>query len=856
MASISSLSGSSSSSSIYGNRTTNILSGLASGLDTEGMIEGLISSYQQKISGLQQDITKLQWQQEGYQSISDKLVEFARKYTSYTSSTNLFSSSFFNKAVNIISNGTYSNLVSASGKTNSTIEITSASLASSARYTHTNELGGISGSVVTGDIAGFQKDVITNDLTGSITLTYGTKNITIDFDESDFMGVNKDGTGQLDLNKMADVINKKLEDISISDSSGKSMKASECINIEVIGGAALKFTDKKSGNSISLNSATGNMSKAIADLGDTISDKTNTIQFVKDTTAATSTEGYKYLEGKTVSVTLNGQTKKITLDAVTPTDGQSYTEAFSEQLQEKLNEAFGEGKVTVGTIESELSSKDGKLTFTTTEGNTFSIKSDNENVNKTLGLGESGLASYLDTSRTLGDLLNNEDTAAGTIEGLSAIKGEGLFDSNGELIKGNLVEKTVEDEDGNKVTKYYDTAGHQVDEKGYRITEDEDGNPNYLYSVEINGVEIGQYTKDTSLETIVNNINSNTDAGVNVSYSNLTNEFIFTCKQSGAGGDIAIGDGLASKLFGTVNKDETTGNFDKGVDAKIGVIVNGEPMTLERSSNTFEIDGMSITIDGAFQVDASKGEKNITFNNKTDTDTIVDAIKSMVEDYNAIINDVRSAYTTQPLKTTSGGRYEPLTDDDEEGMTESEIEKYEEKAKTGILYMDQDLSSLYSALRSAITPGGSDTSFLKSIGIETAYEDGVTTLKLDETALRNALEENPDQVRDAFTKTKENGAQSDGLMASITKVTEKYAATTGSVKGILIEKAGSKYSPTAALDNTILNKMQEIEEEISTWQDKMSNKVDYYSNKFTQLELLINQMNSQSSSLASLTGGY
>ena len=75
------------------------------------------------------------------------------------------------------------------------------------------------------------------------------------------------------------------------------------------------------------------------------------------------------------------------------------------------------------------------------------------------------------------------------------------------------------------------------------------------------------------------------------------------------------------------------------------------------------------------------------------------------------------------------------------------------------------------------------------------------------------------------------------------------------MKGILIEKAGSKYAPTAALDNDLLNQMKEVEEEISKWQDKMSNKVDYYTNKFTQLELLINQMNSQSSALAGLMGG-
>lgn len=111
-------------------------------------------------------------------------------------------------------------------------------------------------------------------------------------------------------------------------------------------------------------------------------------------------------------------------------------------------------------------------------------------------------------------------------------------------------------------------------------------------------------------------------------------------------------------------------------------------------------------------------------------------------------------------------------------------------------------------------------------------------------------------MRDAFTKSKDNGAATDGLMTMIQKVTDRYAATTGDVKGILIEKAGSQYSPTAALDNTLLNQMKEIDEQIEKWQDKMSNKVDYYTNKFTQLEVLIQQMNSQSSTLSGLMGGY
>ena len=51
--------------------------------------------------------------------------------------------------------------------------------------------------------------------------------------------------------------------------------------------------------------------------------------------------------------------------------------------------------------------------------------------------------------------------------------------------------------------------------------------------MKINGVEIGTYTKDTALETVINGINSNTEAGVNVSYSKLTNQFVFTAKETG-----------------------------------------------------------------------------------------------------------------------------------------------------------------------------------------------------------------------------------------------------------------------------------------------------------------------------------
>ena len=71
MASITSMvNGSSSLSSIYGNR--NILSGLASGMDTESMIENAVSGIKLKIQNLTKKRTKVEWQQEAYRSIIDK----------------------------------------------------------------------------------------------------------------------------------------------------------------------------------------------------------------------------------------------------------------------------------------------------------------------------------------------------------------------------------------------------------------------------------------------------------------------------------------------------------------------------------------------------------------------------------------------------------------------------------------------------------------------------------------------------------------------------------------------------------------------------------------------------------------
>jgi flagellar hook-associated protein 2 len=129
-------------------------------------------------------------------------------------------------------------------------------------------------------------------------------------------------------------------------------------------------------------------------------------------------------------------------------------------------------------------------------------------------------------------------------------------------------------------------------------------------------------------------------------------------------------------------------------------------------------------------------------------------------------------------------------------------------------------------------------------------------LSLNETKLRSALESDPDKVRDIFTSSKENGASYDGLMVSLSKQLNTYVSTTGAYKGILIEKAGSSLAPTSILSNTWQNAMDDIEEQIEKWQDKMSDKVDYYTEKFTRLEQLVAELNAQSTTVLGMSDSY
>ena len=330
---------------------------------------------------------------------------------------------------------------------------------------------------------------------------------------------------------------------------------------------------------------------------------------------------------------------------------------------------------------------------------------------------------------------------------------------------------------------------------------------------------------------------------------------------------------MGGKLFGGAIQTA------EGQDAIFTVTIDGgDPMELTRSSNIVDFDGLSVTLKGEFgykQELDDKGDpklddkgnpiytneldrtaEKITFTSSSDADKIVDTIKEFVNDYNEMVTQIKNAYGTMPLQKSNGAYYEPLTDDDKNGMSDSAIEDWEEKAKTGILFGDRDLSSLYSRLTSAISMYGQDGADLKAAGITVNYSNGLSTLSFNEKTLRDTLDSDPDRVKDIFTKSKDNGAATDGLVAAIKDPLEVFGGTTSAVKGTLVEKAGSPLAPTSIYQNYIQKQLDNLDTQIEKWQDKMSDQVDYYTTQFSKLEQLIAQMNSQSSSLAQMMGGF
>ena len=236
-----------------------------------------------------------------------------------------------------------------------------------------------------------------------------------------------------------------------------------------------------------------------------------------------------------------------------------------------------------------------------------------------------------------------------------------------------------------------------------------------------------------------------------------------------------------------------------------------------------------------------------------DTDKIVENVKQFVEDYNKMIDELNSKYNEPQYRD-----YGVLTKTQENGMTKEQIEKWNEKAKSGLLYHDQTIGKIISALREAIyTPVSSvDSSYntMMSIGISSKTDRG--HLQLDEDKLRKALSEDPDCVRQIFSSSgDEKKTLADGTVTTVTNydkegvVNRIYDKLNASMKTM---KSYAGTSTSASDGSTLGNLIRDMQTKMSNFKTLMDAFEKTLYKKYDAMESSIQQLSMQ---MSYITGG-
>lgn len=832
-----------SSTNSIGNTSLRGYGGMASGIDRDSIIEKMTLGTTTKINNQKNKITQIQWKQEAYRNISDQILDFGDKYTSFSSTNSLKDPNFFAK--NIISvhgRDEATRFVTATGTSNllnnvslkgveqlatSTVRQSDTHKSVNGIETNLNDLNAFwRDSKLKGSQLIFEKPGEGNNKAQVIKLTLPDAYVDTDgkTKEIDYTGKPEDLVKQLNLAL-------KNADMKIGDHTAEEMlefklngdkidltirDGMDATGYQVYGTAmeALGYGKDK------IEATQAKLAEASKDAG----------RKSFEDTGIERTAAIDAMTGKKLTFNYDGSRKEVELiskdelDALKALPENEQLAQMAKNLQSRLDRAFGKG-----TVEAKISA-DGKLSFdTTNETSSLSIVSNDYGLLNNLGV------SYGESNK---------------------VNLSGKLDQAGILGDKNAI--------GDATLKF--TNGDALD-------------------LRINGVAIEGLTKDSSINDILSKINSTTNAGVKATYVDATGQFMLVSSETGAGREISLDSNLSKVLFGQGVERDSNGkiqtdkdgnvqyNKGAGIDEGKNAIIcvsygNGVDVKMERASNTFDLEGLSVTVSGAFggkfEKDATTGKEvwkadsagGVTFTAKADVDGIVERVKGFFEDFNKLAGDVNKEITTRPDSS-----YGPLTDEQKKEMDETSIENWENRAKQGMLYGDSAMRDLSTDVQGIFLKLMNNVGFeeLKAMGITYSddYGDG-GTISFDESKFRAAVEKDSEAVGNVFTG---GGEVSKGLVdimdETFTPYATRYSSKNGGGTGKgsygrLIEIAGSEKKPTTLLNNQLYRDIEDIQDLIERLQSQLKSEQDRYISQFTTMETLLNQMNTQSSYLSQL----
>ena len=255
------------------------------------------------------------------------------------------------------------------------------------------------------------------------------------------------------------------------------------------------------------------------------------------------------------------------------------------------------------------------------------------------------------------------------------------------------------------------------------------------------------------------------------------------------------------------------------------------------SSSTFTINNLTI------EALATTGNDEISITTSTDTQGIYDKVKDFLTEYNNIINEMTKLYNADSSKG-----YDPLTDDEKDSMSDKEIEKWETKIKDSLLRNDSTLNGVMSAMTSAMSQAveidGKKYS-LSSFGIHTlgylnAADNEQNAYHIDGDEDDTNTSGNADKLMKAISE------DPDTIMQFMQKVaTNLYTAIGDKMKATSLSSSFTIYN-----DKKMTTQYSDYTKLIKEWETKISDKEDYYYKKFSSMESALTKLNSTQSSLS------
>lgn len=801
----------SSTSSSLGNTALRGFGGLASGIDRDTLIEQMTARTTSKITAKKQAMTKLEWKRDAYRSISNKIIDLQDNYLSYSATKSLKNSDFFAKnQVSVQGDPDYTKYISATGNADTASRVsvlgvnklaTSATLISGEKKTDSAiTLGGISES----DFS--NKEIKTSNLSGT-KLTFGTYSIT----DKKFT---EEATFTFPTSYEKKVDGGKTETVTI-DYTASSKDIVNQLN-EALDSQGFLGKDGKSGIKFTLNGDKIQISQT-----DSITDKGKSC-VIRETSSALKSLGFNPDGMKQDDIDngisldeFNGHTSSLEAAAITKQPLSGYLKGKSISVsyggQTKNIELIGD-KEEIKDFEAFKDSLQKKLDKAFGSGKVTVGKGKDSKVSLTFTAADNRQTLQISAaSKELQNALGITSTQSNKIS-----TGSSLWENRDKLGLGKYATK----EELNKA----------------------------LENFTVNGAKIDNITADTTVDGLLTAINNNKDAGVTATYLGSENKFVLSSNEKGKGREISLGadpkdtTDAANLIFGGVSQD--------GTDGEMSILYNGVQTTITSSSNTFSIDGLDIRATNTFNTGSATAEGGVSFTASADTEKVTETVKKFIEAYNAMIDEVRTQATTKP-----DSNYKPLTDDQKNEMNETSIKNWEDKAKEGILCNSSALKDLDNATQgifSSMMINGVSYDDLEKIGI--SFSDDYTAggkIVFDEEKFKTAMDSDPEKVSDLFTGT--HGIVNT-IDSTLSTYATRYASRNGNSYGVLIEEAGSEKLSLTLTNNSIYKELKDMQETITNLQSQLSTEQDRYISQFTQMERLINQMNSQSSYLSQLGG--